>query len=430
MTKRHWSPFRSVKDVDVIEIVLKPQEVYTDGDKISGQIVLHHHHDFQCDKIQVYFYGKSGDDLDVGTGNDSEYYSTLGCAPVLFKRDIVLHEGPEIIKGLRKFSFAFDFPWVTEPDSTATRFRSDPCFENKPGHRLPPTLVKDSYHGLLSYRCVRYYLQVQAHDPRGIDKRHFSHVVEVRYSPSRCVLDPPPNLSRRTFQFARTSRRLSQCRRAPHHLRKSKAFFVFRVRTALPQQMYPGGPFPLTFAIEHDLDASGIVQPPFMLLHSYRIRLIAVTDHRDDFAQELCRKRVVVGEARGKGAELDLSGLFGTALAPTFKTYDLARHYLLAVHLTVMCAGKKYRVRPETVELVVLSALYRPLDAQSQQPGPEPVLDAAYLRPSSSNLFDRSSQLVSVRDWDAASARDDASMQLLRPVRTTASEVMAEGEYL
>ena len=361
------------EECKAIEIQILPQSVYTGGDEVLGNIVLHRGTGKQFCHVKLRFYGRTVHDV------KGKYTGYIPRGPELFDISAVVHirKGRAAAVGPMLWPFKLIFPATTQVVSEPFDYVKDKRFHNVHGHRLPPTIgLIPGWRGPL-HRQIQYWVEAEAETvPIEGKVRTFTHRVELNYLPSRLVLSPLPCPSTQSEFFVHRLNKVCQESHIDPYTSKDCrkcAQYPFTVCMSVPTQTYPGGPFPLNFSIDHNADIATAIEAPRTKVHNYRVALKAITEYRDNEEHDIKPRTTTVGVMEGKGTTMDLNQLFGKQgdLIPTFKTYDMARRYVLQVEVVAKCGKKKYPLQPYEVDLEILSPLFRPALAQTAGPEPE-----------------------------------------------------------
>lgn len=362
-----------------------PGDCYTNGDKITGSVRLLQAPNLSIDHVSIHFKGKIKCRVDTGSGKDRHTHRSKAilfhfCTN--FPLSNVPSHGPE------SWPFSFEFPWVALPAIMPKPFPAHEQFAGSPGHQLPP-----SFHTRDQYQIVSYYLEVVAHDKSALFRATVKNRLRISFAPSRPLLQPPLNLFPRNAQLSCISRKLdSVLAEAAQHLtfrQKTRRFLSndevlpisrFVVKSSVPCQTYAGSPLPIMIGIDHDLARSTSPEVPTIFLCSIHVRISVFTQARvpvrllfGDMGNHIHKYKEKVqivnfAPAMALSEEMHLEEYLPRLgipldLPPTFKSYNLSRHYNLKVTAVLSCVDQKYDVQMTGdlggMNLEVLPAIYK-----------------------------------------------------------------------
>ena len=370
----------------VIEVQILPQSVYTGGDEVLGNIILHRGTGKEFSHVRLRFYGRTVHDA------GGIYTNYIPQGPELFDISAVVYvkHGKTAAVGPMLWPFKFIFPANTQAVSDPFNYAKDKHFHSVHGHRLPPTINPTTWWKGPLRRQIQYWIEAEAEVVPGDGvAKTYTHRVELNYLPSRLELSPKPCPSTKSEFFVHRLKKMClESHIDPYTSKDCRkcAQYAFTVCMSIPTQTYPGGPFPLNFSIEHMAGISTPIEAPKIKVRKYRVALKAITEYRDDKGHDIKPRMTTVGVMEGKGTTMDLEKLFGKQgnLIPTFKTYDMARRYVLQIEVEAKCGKKKYPLKLYEVDLEILSPLYRP--ALAQTAGIEPESRPASVRQPSNRV--------------------------------------------
>lgn len=365
--------------------------VYSEGDLVKGVVKIDTR--IKSTRVTISFQGRADSRVARMTSTTSAGHTVSHAKGTLFRFSETLFEG-EDVGSLQSGSnpsdpfvsipFQFQFPRVVQGNvDYGSNLKKDSNFEHEPGHALPPSMNAEVWG---HYQSIRYHLEASMpYTSKKIFNSTKTDTRIIRFIPS-CV-DPSPALSpkfdHRTVSLTRHSRRLDPSHEHDNHGLRShiKELFpsssdpsaTFSVTTHVPDAARAGSSIHVSFGIRHEARSPQLTDPPSLRLHGFCVTLHALTharapygglsndelsaldDHKTTIAERHWR-----GEKHGEeippvlpaeGEDVDVATLteegslaIGKSVLPTFKTYGLARKYLLQLVLWVECAGKVFEI--------------------------------------------------------------------------------------
>ena len=149
---------------------------------------------------------------------------------------------------------------------------------------------------------------------------------------------------------------------------------IFDIATQLPRINIMGQPLPIALGIEHDIQNSTAQLPPLVELKEFTITLTYQTKQvamggaqalwaRNDDKSVAWNEEETFVHWKGNASisrSLDLRTLHNldlpSRLAPTFKTFSIARSYTLTFKCAIECAKERRRFELVSRNFVVLSS--------------------------------------------------------------------------
>jgi hypothetical protein len=429
--------------------------VYTAGDIIKGQVILHSSQDEAIGKVAIYFTGRGKTKLIRSNGNSRRVYR--GRAP-LFRQFLVLYQNHYTHKaGKYAWDFEFIVPALTDPNLRENTWFSDGSVWVRTGvaHELPPTF-KYYDNGSRNQGMVEYKLEAEMLRPNpSIFSTKVEAEQEITYMPPHPAGDLEYRLFLREEQYeARTLNLLPEdAQKGLTFKEKMHTLFnrdllpsaTFKVRLVYPTFTYPGRAIPIKLAVVH-MDTSGVGSSPVVTLHSVSVKITSSYDFRayafggtqGHAGQEWALLHlpriapVPIPQNPGTSAQpaarsyrtgfydgvpegqnyLDLSswrvdGLATPLLCPGFRTVNVAVQHALRVKFRLMCAGKEFtfdhaqdlqvrsppRVATSTTStLAPQAAAGSPASAVASRSSPVSPLDGDVLLPTYSPTLERGAQ--------------------------------------
>ena len=364
--------------------------VYTAGDIIKGQVILHSSQDEAIGKVVICFTGRGKTKLNRSNGSSRRVYR--GRAP-LFCQYLVLYQNHYTHKaGQYAWDFEFTIPARTDPNLRENTWTADGSVWVRTGvaHQLPPTF-KHYDNSARNQGMVEYKLEavMVRHNPRIFNSK-VGAAQEITYMPPHPTGDPEYRLFLREEQYeARTLNLLpEEAQKELTFKEKLHALFnhgllpsvTFKVRLVYPTFTYPGRSIPIKLAVVH-MENSGGVPNPTVTLHSLCVKITSAYDFRAagfwDNQGHASREHALLNLPRvapvpvpqnlGTSAQpaamsyraglndgvpegesyLDLSswrvdGLVTPLLCPSFGTINVAVQHALKVKFRLNCAGKEF----------------------------------------------------------------------------------------
>ncbi|KAF2143127.1 uncharacterized protein K452DRAFT_317362 [Aplosporella prunicola CBS 121167] len=381
--------------------------IYTSNDPVHGHVLIDTR--LKPSSVTICFSGKAISQV-------QDIYGLVNTAEsVLFSYETTLLSSSESDIPASESSsspfatFPFEFRFPSSVQSDGRNLKDNPIFAREPGHPLPPSMGASHFpsSGNAAYNAptlgpsvyalkqvVNYALEAELRSTKSFKLLSGTKktTTYIRYLPS-CASPSHAILNRRTVTMTRQSRRLDPTHAGTHSLRAklkdiipsaSAPTATFALLTTTPATLRANHPLAATLRLEHKARAPGLPGPPTLRLRGFRVLLKALTHARvpydgttQPFSDELVasdacgiplavRRWGGVGEEEGvllrEGEEVQLASLaedgrleVGAEVAPSFKTYGLAREYELVVRLWVECAGKVYDVEASKFGVEVLS---------------------------------------------------------------------------
>ncbi|EOD45147.1 hypothetical protein UCRNP2_8117 [Neofusicoccum parvum UCRNP2] len=383
-----------------VQIILAggTNRVYSDGDVVAGTVRVDTR--IKSEHASITFEGRSMSRIKRVTGGPGPGYQLCSGKSILFRYNEALFSGGDL-SSLRSgedpfvaFPFKFSFPRVVQGDvDRGTNLKPSSHFEHEPGHALPPTMntVVCGSTQTVHY-CLEARMPYTSHKVFNSEKMH---VEFLRFIPS-CADPTPttsPDLNTHTDSVTRHTRRLDPAREHEHHGLRShlKELFsstsdpsaTFAVTTRTPAAVSAGHALPVALSVVHRERSPELADPPPLRLHGVRVALEALTRTRvacagwttdeltalSDFDVPLAERHWDPEKHEGEappllpadGEEVDVASLtkdgelvVQKATVPTFKTYALARTYVVEVMLWIECAGKVYEIKHSKYPINVL----------------------------------------------------------------------------
>ena len=179
----------------------RSDSVYTNGDKITGEVMQRAWGNLSVDKLIIRFKGKVKSAVSTGT---RENRRTHHAKSVLFEftKELVLPRHP--FRGGNSWPFEFEFPWCTSSAKQPNSFGPCDRFEHQPGFPLPP-----SFDGEEKLQRISHYLEVvgDIHTPAFFSE-YAKNRAYLSFEPSRLVESPSLDLFSRISTRTRISKQL------------------------------------------------------------------------------------------------------------------------------------------------------------------------------------------------------------------------------
>lgn len=388
-----------------IEIVLnEPRKIYTCGDVVSGTVKVDTRS--KTTRVAIAFEGKTETRVSRGGGNNRKIYKAriflFRFASLLWSGDNIETLGtPD--DPFVTFPFKFRFPSTVRLSPGYLNFDATTIFESAAGHTLPPTMRANLSTLGEASSYVEYYLQARMADrPHKILTLHLDKKARsiLQFSPPYAASPddgdpdaPDPRLKQSTNAVTRHSHRLRPAFDPAKHGFRSRLkdmlprakdpSATFAITTTAPTVVRAGAsPLAITLSLTHRDRSPELRQapPPPVFLRGFRVRLKAHSAIRvpyqgfagsHDLADNVTDTRNLYQRHFGgsnnnnnawdrtpppllppDGAHVLIDDLqegrgrcaVGRLVAPTFKTYGIARTYTLKVKLWVECAGKVFEI--------------------------------------------------------------------------------------
>ncbi|MCJ1398767.1 hypothetical protein MMC11_001968 [Xylographa trunciseda] len=367
------------------------QLTYTNGDKVTGQIHLLPSSGLSIDRISLHFIAEIVTQVTTGAGENRRTHH--GRALLFhFCRDLPLTSVP-VLEGTA-WPFTFEFPWKCLPAPMKKPFPPHELFHHEPGYSLPPTFAT-----LDDRQKVIYYLEVVAHDRNAIFFGTVKNRLELAFMPSRPQPDPSPNLLHLNSSRTCKSRKLDPVLAAQKLSigQKTKRWFsssevkptaTFTVHSSVPGQTCAGSTLPMTIGMEYNHAKSTAPEVPTIYLCNIHARLTAITDCRVPYKSlfagtgnygRLYREKILLVNrsfSMPMNEHMQLDELIGGLrtqpnLPPSFKSYNISRHYILKVTAVVACAQQNFDIWMGSgvgaPEFVVMSGVFKPVVTDEPQ---------------------------------------------------------------
>jgi Arrestin (or S-antigen), N-terminal domain len=364
--------------------------VYTAGDIIKGQVILHSGKDEAIGRVAICFTGRGKTKLLRSNGNNRRVYR--GRAP-LFRQLLVLYQNHYTHKaGQYAWDFEFIIPALTDPNLRENTWAADGSVWVRTGvaHELPPTFKYYDNHcrnqGMVEYKLEAEMLR---HNPSIFDSK-VEAAQEITYMPPQPAGDLEYRMFLREERFeARTLHLLPDKAQKEltfkekihtlfHHDRLPSV--VFKVRLVYPTYTYPRRPIPIKLAVV-SMETSSNLPAPEVMLHSLSVKIsssydfraygfwdnqghtgrdytllnlpkitpVAVPQNPGTSAQPAAQSysTALYGDLPDGERYIDLSswrvdGLATPLLCPSFSTVNIAVQHALRVKFRLMCAGKDF----------------------------------------------------------------------------------------
>ena len=365
-----------------IELTDSPDKIYSCGDVVRGNVVLHSDTEDTVAQISIIFRGVVETAIFKLGNNDQD--QIVKSKNVLFEF-IEVHppRNYPLEANTHKWAFEFKFPNRTLPRLRKDQYGQSKNFHGLPGHPLPPDFAIKGIHPA----SISYHIEVivpKALGPFVFHTSYLKYNMPLRFTPmpdteifypssiviaywlSRSLSNLDPLDISRQDSLGFTSRMTLSMISQPRS--------CFKLRTKLPHIVRVGGDFPIFVDIKHNLEKSTASATSTVFLTQVKVSLRARTDVRVPLqCTQIAYETIRVTDSGPihvpvqncvdlRNFVKDLS--INHEIRPTFKIYNSARRYMLKVELTVVCGQNTSKLdlgRGRWQEIIILPNIDRNL---------------------------------------------------------------------
>ena len=376
---------------------------YRAGDTVSGSVSLVSQHaegqEVEVASITLSFTGKN---------TVIKHWPRIPYSITLFSFQKALFTGPKRLCAPCKsmgytergsWSFSFTLPLdcsAFQRDSLP----SSPPFNSDPNQPLPisfrdhnaqdglcsivyelqATLVPLSKDGCYTSEGCTEKVEIRVYRPRNIEQPNFIFNTKSATFVHRSLLLLPREERKLAHRPPTIKERLGLTTPSVEHLPKA----VFDIRVQTPSAAAIGQPLPLILHVGYNLEAS-TVDPPIFHLKRITIHLCEETSiwglkRAGEHGSTRWTKEVMLQEKEFDTPRLEVEGhldirrvmdtMVKHDLSPTFRTFNIARTYLLKVFVRLECAGKDHLVFGDYKRCTLFAEEYDARAAAYHEPAP------------------------------------------------------------
>ena len=369
-----------------IQLATSSKAQYASGDKVTGHVIWQSPSQQAVQAVHITFKGIVSTRVKTASGQNDTI--SKGEA-TLFAFTQALLVGNCTFKGkMYSWPFEFSFPDTALPVKTKSKWPKRAKYPHMPGHSLPPTWTGDCSRmssGDRENNRVGYYLEAVLVKPSGASFFSSGDIrkrLSISFAPKRVLENPNPALFKIYHTISRATRLMdpiSQGRQNSFKGRFSKILSpgseptaCFTIHAEMPRVAYAGGALPIFLGLELKLDQSTAQVIPIVSIKHIRLWLMAFTDSRamgptafptaNDYEQSW-EDKIIILESPSMNLpmreRMDITGIcrevkIEALVVPTFKTYNLARRYVLKGTLQVECVQKVFKIELGGRELIIL----------------------------------------------------------------------------
>ncbi|KAL8727295.1 MAG: hypothetical protein Q9181_005759 [Wetmoreana brouardii] len=348
---------------------------HTPGSRVSGTVSLHGDGTHNVQTIKIIFAGRCKTKVTENGYNNTRIHHR-GRVP-LFHYEQTLFKGPYTLRAPHQWQFNFTFP--QQCNTCGGRFfkSSSSVFDDDMHQPLPPSFShgSSSLMGSDVETFICYELEAALVTPPNT-RGNLQVTKTLTLKVQRGNQNPEPRLSYACSpQYVQSLYLLPGYQhRAPTLGEKLKAKVKsgklpkaqYLLKALLPTVGVLGQPLPLALGVSHDEHHSTTTDAPTVFLRKVNVKLVSTTwvrcasgsmwssndvieqvtsDHRigeQDFSHEHLQMadRMDISSMMGLALSTGRS-FFSESLAPTFKTFNITRSYILKVHVTTECGKQK-----------------------------------------------------------------------------------------
>ncbi len=336
---------------------------YTCGDTVRGSVVYTHDRNARGVKTTIKFTGVAKSKIGP-RGNIHQ--PSYGVESNLFQFEKSVRKQGYGNNQTYTWPFEFTFPGGVQSTSEKHRYSTNENFPRDPGHVLPPSWHGGSRPEEGEHNSISYI--IEATIASGISKSPTAkHVITIPFSPVRGMDDYHPILTPVENPLSRTTPLLDPNFRGHEHTIAGHSIALhqptshFDIRLELPEKTCAGSKIPMLIGVAHDHSrTTAQVVPPVYLKRILisletctRVRVPAGFMGLGQEPQECWSETTILGD----GGLLHLPLCDSTDvhefvkelainedLTPTFKTYNIARSYVLHIKVEVECAQKLFEL--------------------------------------------------------------------------------------
>ena len=373
-----------------ISVVRSPvnRPFYTWGDVVRGEVVLRNPNTAKGVEASIKFIGTTR--TKIGAKGNNQPSHSIETTLFLFTQD--LNVGEKAQQGTDQvWPFEFAFPTGAKATPQKQRYSNHANFQRIPGHALPPSFRGEARPDRPDHNCITYTLEAT------LTKPYSTHpfppgTMKVEKSLAFCPVRETENyqpiatpivqeLSIKGHHLLSTVERDQEHSlrgRSEHNIRGHALsihapHLVFDIRTEAPEIACAGAKLPMCIGVEYDKERSNVQTIPPVYLRNIIVSLESVTHVRTPTTylglgqepQDSWTETTHLADSGPINIPLperwDVRDLIknleiSDTVVPTFKTYNIARTYVLHIDIEAEIAHQPLSVKMER-GLTVLPAV-------------------------------------------------------------------------